>query len=203
MKKFYNFYLLVALIFLASCEKESTAPGTEIKNPKMESLTSNQWVIDDAVVHLKYTSSLGTEMSLDTTFSMFAGLPACNKDLLFDFNTNKNFEMKAGTTYCGEAIPKDSYKWEEKDNFDQLLIVGKNAGGLVYNTKEGTAMTISDTLKLELKELNTSNFTGVYNVPMAVLYASMGVTEENVELMKSFGVEFSGKMEITYKWKKK
>lgn len=203
MKKFYNLYLLVALLFLASCEKESTAPGTSNKDAQFDRLTSNTWEIDEAVVHLKYTSTLGEEMSLDTTFSMFDGLPACNKDLLFLFNPNKNFELKAGTTYCGQAIPKDPYKWEEKDNFDQLFIIGKNAGGMVYNTKAQTAMTISDTLKLEMKEFTNTNFTAVYNVPLSVMFASMGFSEENVELMKTFGVEFSGKMEVTYKWKKK
>jgi len=203
MKKFYNLYLLVALIFLVSCEKESTAPGTDNKDAKLVSLTSSPWVIEEAIVHIKYNYTFDTEMTLDTTFNMFAGLPACNKDLLFLFNSNKNFELKAGTTYCGQAIPKDPYKWEEKDNFGQLLIIGKNAGGIVYNSTTQTSTTISDTLQLEMKEFSDTNFMAVYNVPLANMYASMGLTEEVVEMMKAFGVEFSAKMEVTYKWKKK
>lgn len=205
MKKLYSVYLLVALLFFSACSKENDpSPGTGDQGK----LTSSPWVLDDAIVHLKYNFDLGlfdldmdTATTIDTTYSLYAGYDPCMKDLKFNFTPAHKVDLTAGSTYCGAAIPKDAYSWQEKENFGRLLIIGKDAGGIVYTSDRPT--TISDTLNLEVKELSATALTGVYNVPLAQVYEQAGMDAEMIALLKTMGFNFTGNMEITYKWKKK
>jgi len=207
MKKIYLFIFVASMAFISSCDKKDD-PTPVNNNPHFNDLTTGSWVIDDVIMHTKFESgfdmdndeNLDFPFAIDTTYSIFADYGACGKDLNFNFTSSNKLEYAAGATYCGPLLKKTDYTWQEKENFEKLLVIGKDAGGMFY--QDEMVNSLGDTLSLDVKELTNSTFIAVNNYPLEKMYAAAGYDAETIALMKEMGFSFSGSMEITYKWKK-
>lgn len=94
MKRFSIPLLLVAMIFVAGCSKESNLTKTD--------LLSKAWK------YKTFTAAAGA-----LTVDVLSTLKPCELDDIYRFNSNKTFTVEEGATKCNAADPqiKESGPW--------------------------------------------------------------------------------------------
>jgi len=102
--------LLVGILLVAttlSCTKEPSL------TPKERFLSAKTWVIT------AYTAQLGSRYE-----NKFASLPACFKDDIYVFSSNKQYEYNAGATKCTATDPQVIHTgiWSLSDDGSSLKI---------------------------------------------------------------------------------
>jgi len=123
MKRIYFLSLVIMIIALVNCKKDSTLT-------KKEMLTGKNWILSACTV------SPAMSFNGTTSTDWFGHLDACIGDNILMFNTNGTFTTDEGAIKCNSADPQveDSGTWTF--NADETVI------SMTHSASAATTMTI-------------------------------------------------------------